>query len=101
MQYNQSAPKDKRDLGGVLLLMCFIILKRLWWQLAPLLEEEVSAHPFFTLGFVRDASISGVWDDWVWITKQYHKERAGMLKAAEGPVLCIAGLMPPLDGSLA
>ncbi|KAL0028485.1 hypothetical protein WJX77_009441 [Trebouxia sp. C0004] len=58
-KYNQSAPKDNRDLGGVLLLMCFIILKRIWWQLAPLLEEEVPAHPFFTLGFMQDARISG------------------------------------------
>lgn len=28
------------------------------------------------------------------MTKQYHSEREGMLKAAEGPVFSIAGLLP-------
>ena len=94
VQYSLSAPSDKRDLGGVLLLMCFIILKRLFWQLAPLIEEEVPEHFIFKLGFMQEARINGTWDDWVWVTKNYHKERAGMLRAAEGPVFCMAGLMP-------
>ena len=94
MQYNLSAPKDKRDLGGVFLLTCFIVLKRLFWQLAPLLEEVVPEHIIFKFGFMQEARINGTWDDWVWVTKNYHKERAGMLRAAEGPVFCMAGLMP-------
>ena len=90
-----SAPKDKRDLDGVCLLMCFIISKRTFWQLAPLLEEEVPEHPTFDTGFMQEARTSGVWDSWVRLTKNYHKEHDGMLRAAAGPVFSIAGLAPP------
>jgi len=95
LQLNLSGDKSKRDLGGLLLLMVFMILRRTWWQLAPLLEELVPAHPIFTLGFMQEIRISGVWDRWVRVTRQYHQERQGMLKAAEGPVFSIAGLLPP------
>ncbi|KAL0018353.1 hypothetical protein WJX79_006177, partial [Trebouxia sp. C0005] len=94
-QLNLSGDKRKRDLGGLLLLMVFMIARRTWWQLAPLLEELVAEHPIFTLGFMQEIRISGVWDRWVRVTKQYHQERKGMLKAAEGPVFSIAGLLPP------
>ncbi len=92
---NLSGDKRKRDLGGLLLLMIFMIVRRSWWQLAPLLEELVAEHPIFTLGFMQEIRISGLWDRWVRVTKQYHQERKGMLKAAEGPVFSIAGLLPP------
>ncbi len=95
LQLNLSGDKRKRDLGGLLLLMVFMIARRTWWQLAPLLEELVAEHPIFTLGFMQEIRISGVWDRWVRVTKQYHQEREGMLKAAEGPVFSIAGLLPP------
>lgn len=94
MQLNLSGDKKRRDLGGFLLLMCFVTLRRTWWQVAPLLEELVPEQPMLTLGFMQEAKHSGVWDRWVRVTKQYHKERAGMLKAAEGPVFSIAGLLP-------
>lgn len=90
-----SARKDHRDLGGVLLLMCFIILRRTWWQTAPLLEELVEEHPLLNVGFMEEAKFSGAWDRWVDVTRQYRHERAGLLRAAEGPVFSIAGLRPP------
>lgn len=93
-QLNLSGDKKRRDLGGFLLLMCFVTLRRTWWQVAPLLEELVPEQPMLTLGFMQEAKHSGVWDRWGRVTKQYHKERAGMLKAAEGPVFSIAGLLP-------
>ena len=69
--------------------------RRTWWQLAPLLEELVPRHPIFTSRFMQEISISGVWDRWVRVMRQYHQKRNGMLKAAEGPVFSIAGLLPP------
>ena len=95
VQFNLTAKKDDRDLGAVLLLMCFVILRRTWWQTAPLLEELVAEHPLLSVGFMEEAKFSGAWDRWVNVTRQYRHERAGLLKAAEGPVFSIAGLRPP------
>ena len=95
LHLNLSGDKSKQDLGGLLLLMVFMNVRRTWWQLAPLLEELVPGHPIFTLGFMQEIRNSGVWDRWVRVTRQYHQERKGMLKAAEGPVLSIAGLLLP------
>ena len=95
VQFNLSAKKDDRDLGGVLLLMCFIILRRTWWQTAPLLEDLVADHPLLSVGFMEEAKFSGAWDRWVNVSRQYRHERAGLLRAAEGPVFSIAGLRPP------
>ncbi len=60
LQLNLSGDKRKRDWGGLLLLMVFMIARRTWWQLAPLLEELVADHPIFTLGFMQEIRISGV-----------------------------------------
>lgn len=94
-QYNLAAPKKARDLGGVMFLMVFIILRRTWWQLAPLLEDLFAEHPLFALDFMQDVKFRGMWDRWVNVTRQYRSERAGMLRAAEGPVFSLAGMRPP------
>ena len=57
---NLSGDKSKRDLGGLLLLMVFMIVRQTWWLLAPLLEELVPEHPIFTSGFMQEIRISGV-----------------------------------------
>ena len=54
-----------------------------------------SQTPHLHLGVMQEIRSSGVWDRRVRVTKQYHQERKGMLKAAEGVVFSIAGLLPP------
>ena len=60
LHLNLSADKSKRDLGGLLWLVVFMIVRRTWWQLASWLEELVPKHPIFTLGFMQEIRISGV-----------------------------------------
>jgi len=78
-----------------MLLIVFNLLRRKFWQTAPLLEQLVPAHPVFTLDFLRPAKMNGSWDRWVAVTLNYHKEVAGMLRALDGPLFSMAGLQPP------
>ena len=95
VQFNVNAPKEQRDLGGLMLLIVFNLLRRKFWQTGPLLEQLVPAHPVFTLDFLRPAKMNGSWDRWVAVTLNYHKEVAGMLRALDGPLFSMAGLQPP------
>ncbi len=95
MQFNVNAPKEQRDLGGLMLLIVFNLLRRKFWQTAPLLEQKAPGHPVFTLDFLRPARMNGSWDRWVAVTLNYHKEVAGMLRALDGPLFSMAGLQPP------
>ncbi|DBA99006.1 TPA: hypothetical protein ACH3X1_014279 [Trebouxia sp. C0004] len=94
-KFNVNASKEQRDLGGLMLLIVFNLLRRKFWQTAPLLEQKAPAHPVFTLDFLRPARMNGSWDRWVAVTPNYHKEVAGMLRALNGPLFSMAGLQPP------
>jgi len=95
VQFNVNAPKEQRDLGGLMLLIVFNLLRRKFWQTAPLLEQKAPGHQVFTLDFLRPARMNGAWDRWVGVTLNYHKEVAGMLRALDGPLFSMAGLQPP------
>lgn len=59
---NIRAPKEQRDLEGLMLLVVFNLLRRKFWQTAPLLEQKAPAHPVFALDFLQPATMIGSWD---------------------------------------
>ena len=95
MQFNLKAPKDQRDIGGLMLLQTYTVLKRTWWQCAPRLEQEVPGHPIFLMDFMEEAKFSGIWDRWVQVVTQYHLEVEGLLRAMSGPLWSMIGLATP------
>ncbi len=95
VQFNVNAPEEQRDLGGLMLLIVFNLLRRKFWQTAPLLEQLVPAHPVFTVDFLRPAKMNGSWDQWVAVTLNCHKEVAGMMRVLDGPLFSMVGLQPP------
>ena len=95
VQFNVNAPEEQRDLGGLMLLIVFNLLRRRFWRAAPLLEQLVPVHPVLTMDSLRPAKMNGLWDRWVAVTLNYCKEVAGMLRALDGRFFSMAGLQPP------
>lgn len=79
-----------------MMLLIVYLLRRKFWQTAPLQEQKAPAHPVSTLDLLQPARMQGLRERWVAVILNHHKEVAGMLRALDGPLFSMAGLQPPL-----
>jgi len=78
------------------MLLAIKLIRRVWFQFAPLLERLVPQHPMFSLGFLDDLRQTGVWGDWSDYVFKWHSTLEAMETAlAAGPMLALANMHPP------
>ena len=69
-------------------------MRQIWWQRAPLLQQEAPAHPLWKLSFFLEARRNGTWDRWLSVSLQWHAEVKGLINALDTPAGAMANLVP-------
>lgn len=95
LQANKEASTAEKDIGGEHTLEVLILVRRVYWQTAPLLEATCPTHPILRLGFSEAFRRDGTWDRWSLLVRNHFMEMEDLRRVLKCPLYHISSNYAP------
>ena len=95
MQANREASTAEKDIGGEHTLEVLILVRRVFWQTAPLLEATCPTHPILRLEFSEGIRRNGTWDRWSTLVRNHFTEMEDLRRVLQCPLYHISSNHAP------